>query len=106
MISSGHDVSLLAEGPGCKLLHEDPNGNAALGFARHHRRQLRQMARAGLIAPHVWDEVIAQHEPTRFGRIVLDTDAEPWRPQHIFLPGEPDRSAGSRAGRRQVRTVY
>lgn len=76
-------VTLLAEGPSCPLLHEDPNGNAALGFARHHRRQLRQMARAGIIAPHVWDEVTAHHDPAPFGDIVLDADATPLHPQHI-----------------------
>jgi len=74
-------VSLLAEGPSCPLLHEDPNGNAALGFARHHRRQLRQMRRAGVIAPHVWDEVVAHHAPAPFGDLELDAEAQPWLPE-------------------------
>ncbi len=82
-------LSLLAEGAASPLVHEDPNGNAALGFARHHRRQLRQMARAGVLMPHVWDEISAQHAPTRFGQIVLNGSAAPLSPERLALPGEP-----------------
>ncbi len=45
------------------VLHEDPNGNAALAYTRMQRRHLRQMARAGLIAPHVLYEAAADHAP-------------------------------------------
>lgn len=46
------------------LLHEDPNGNAALAYTRLQRRQLRQMARAGLIAPHIFYEAQVVHAPS------------------------------------------
>lgn len=45
------------------VLHEDPNGNAALAYTKAHRRQLRQMARSGLIAPHILYEAAAAHAP-------------------------------------------
>ena len=45
------------------VLHEDPNGNAALAYTRMHRRQLRQMARSGLIAPHILYEAAVTHAP-------------------------------------------
>jgi hypothetical protein len=53
-------LARLRESP---VLHEDPNGNAALGYSRMQRRQLRQMARAGLIAPHVLYEAQVVHGP-------------------------------------------
>lgn len=46
------------------VLHDDPNGNAALSHARLRRRQFRQMSRAGLIAPHILYEAAAGHAPT------------------------------------------
>jgi len=45
------------------LLHEDPNGNAALAYTKMQRRQLRQMARAGLITPHMLYEAEQVHSP-------------------------------------------
>lgn len=45
------------------VLHEDPNGNAALAYTRLQRRQLRQMSRAGLVAPHILYEAAAVHAP-------------------------------------------
>jgi hypothetical protein len=38
------------------VLREDPNGNAALAYTRLQRRQLRQMARAGLISSYILRE--------------------------------------------------
>jgi len=46
-----------------QVLHEDPNGNAALAYTRMQRRQLRQMARAGLAAPHILHEAEMVHAP-------------------------------------------
>ncbi|HOW69557.1 MAG TPA: zinc dependent phospholipase C family protein [Phycisphaerae bacterium] len=46
-----------------ELLREDPNGNAALAYTKAQRRQLRQMARAGLVAPHVLYEAAVGHAP-------------------------------------------
>ena len=45
------------------VLHDDPNGNVALGYTKMQRRQLRQMARLGLIAPHILYEAAAGHAP-------------------------------------------
>ncbi|UCD27452.1 MAG: zinc dependent phospholipase C family protein [Planctomycetota bacterium] len=45
------------------VLHEDPNGNAALGYTKLQRRQLRQMARAELAMPHILYEAAAGHAP-------------------------------------------
>jgi len=46
------------------VLREDPNGNSALAYTRVQRRQLRQMTRAGLIAPHILYEAAVGHAPT------------------------------------------
>ncbi len=45
------------------VCHLDPSGNAALAYTRSQRRQLRQMARSGLIAPHILYEAAAGHAP-------------------------------------------
>lgn len=45
------------------VLHEDPNGNVALAYSKAQRRQLRQMARCGLIAPHIMYEAAVGHAP-------------------------------------------
>lgn len=45
------------------VLHEDPNGNAAFAYTRMQRRQLRQMARAGLASPQVFHEAELVHAP-------------------------------------------
>ncbi len=49
-----------------RVLHEDPNGNASLAYTRLQRRQLRQMARAGLIAPHIFYEAQTIHAPRAY----------------------------------------
>ncbi len=49
------------------VLNEDPNGNAALAYTRMQRRQLRQMARAGLAAPHIIHEAEIVHAPRATG---------------------------------------
>ncbi len=64
-------VDVLTYQRGSSVLHEDPNGNAALGHARLRRRQFRQMSRAGLIAPHILYEAAAGHAPT----VKLNVDA-------------------------------
>lgn len=55
------------------VLHEDPNGNAALAYTRMQRRQLRQMARAGLTAPHILHEAEMVHAPRVTGLYVART---------------------------------
>jgi hypothetical protein len=56
-------VDVLASGKSSPVLHEDPNGNAALAYTKLQRRQLRQLSRAGLIAPHILYEAAAGHAP-------------------------------------------
>jgi hypothetical protein len=56
-------VDVLAQGARSRVCHEDPNGNAALAYTRVQRRQLRQMARLGLVAPHILYEVSVVHAP-------------------------------------------
>jgi len=51
------------------VLREDPNGNAALAYTRMQRRQLRQMARAGLAAPHILHEAEMVHAPRISGLV-------------------------------------
>lgn len=55
---------VLTRGPQSTVCHLDPNGNAALAYTRVQRRQLRQMARLGLIAPSVLYEVSIVHAPS------------------------------------------
>ncbi len=61
-------VDILTNRREARVCHEDPNGNAALAYARLQRRQLRQMARAGLIGPHVFHEAARGHAPRTSGR--------------------------------------
>jgi len=56
-------IDVLTNQRDAKVLHEDPNGNAALTYTRARRRQLRQMARCGLVTPHIFREVAAGHAP-------------------------------------------
>jgi hypothetical protein len=56
-------VDVLQHGRQARVCHEDPNGNAALAYTRVQRRQLRQMARLGLIVPHILYEVAVVHAP-------------------------------------------
>ncbi len=58
------------------VLREDPNGNAALAYTRLQRRQLRQMERAGLIAPHVFSEAAQVHAPRPHSVAALAHDSE------------------------------
>ena len=75
------------------VLREDPNGNAALAYTRLQRRQLRQMSRAGLIAPHVLYEAAATHAPVRArAPIRIPSNSNPTVPpkvQHLGVPPLP-----------------
>ncbi len=57
-------IDVVSRGQASPVLNEDPNGNAALAYTRLQRRQLRQMSRAGLIAPHILYEAAASHAPS------------------------------------------
>jgi len=66
-------IDVLSHGTASSVCYEDPNGNAALTYARHRRRLLRQMARAGVMTPHTYREAIHGQTPivrleTRFPR--------------------------------------
>jgi hypothetical protein len=56
-------VDVLRHGSSSHVLHEDPNGNLALAYARAQRRQLRQMKRARLPHEHIIIEAAAGHAP-------------------------------------------
>lgn len=56
-------VDVVAHGKDAAVLHEDPNGNAALKQLRVYRRQLRQMNRCGLAAAYVYREAARNHAP-------------------------------------------
>jgi len=56
-------VDILSNGRSSEVLHEDPNGNSALAYARAQRKQLRQMKRAGIPHGHVIHEAAAGHAP-------------------------------------------
>ncbi|MBN2560863.1 MAG: zinc dependent phospholipase C family protein [Phycisphaerae bacterium] len=56
-------VDVLCHGASSAILLEDPSGNAALGYARAQRKQLRQMKRAGMPHDHVIQEAVAGHAP-------------------------------------------
>lgn len=61
--SLGRIVDLLRNGTNSLVLHEDPNGNFALAYARAQRRQLRQMKRAGIPDAQVIEEATCCHAP-------------------------------------------
>lgn len=56
-------VDVIVNGPHARVCHDDPNGNAALAYTRLQRRQLRQMARSGLVSPHILYEASVVHGP-------------------------------------------
>jgi hypothetical protein len=72
-------MDIVARQRSAAVLHDDPNGNAALAYTRMQRRQLRQMARAGLVAPHILHEAEVIHAP-RSGP--LGTRPDPGLPPH------------------------
>ena len=57
-------IDVVAHQREAHVLHQDPNGTASMSYTRLQRRQLRQMARAGLIYPHILYEAAAGHAPT------------------------------------------
>jgi hypothetical protein len=57
-------VDVLVHGDASLVCYEDPNGNAALTYARHRRRLLRQMARAGVMRSHTYREAVFGQSPS------------------------------------------
>lgn len=58
-------IDVLTHGEKSSVLHEDPNGNALLAYAKAQRRQLRQMKRAGLSDVELVREAAAGHAPEK-----------------------------------------
>jgi len=58
-------VDVLTHGRASGVLHEDPNGNSSLLYAKLQRRQLRQMTRARIPHAHVVQEAANGHAPCR-----------------------------------------
>ncbi len=56
-------LDVLVHGQSSPVLHEDPSGNAALGYAKAQRRQLRQLKRAHIPHYHILEEAAASHAP-------------------------------------------
>jgi hypothetical protein len=56
-------VDVLSHGERSSVLHEDPNGNALLAYAKAQRRQLKQLKRAGLSDTELVREAAASHAP-------------------------------------------
>lgn len=67
-------VDVLTRGDRSTLLHEDPNGNALLAYAKAQRRQLRQLKRAGLSDTELVREAAAGHAPENRAMTLLVND--------------------------------
>ena len=66
-------IDVLSRGELSAVLHEDPNGNALLAYAKAQRRQLRQLKRAGLSDAEFIREAAASHAPeNRAMSLVVD----------------------------------
>ncbi len=72
-------MDVLTRGADSVVLHEDPNGNSALGYARAQRRQLRQMKRGRMNLRHVIGEAAALHAPNPDAHALLRHTAG-WHP--------------------------
>lgn len=69
-------ADILTKGPSSLLLHEDPNGNFALAYAKAQRRQLRQIKRARLSDLHIINEAAAGHAPAELEYELLEPIAK------------------------------
>ncbi|MFQ5495328.1 MAG: zinc dependent phospholipase C family protein [Phycisphaerae bacterium] len=67
-------IDVLAHGARSRVLHEDPNGNAALGCAKAQRKQFRKLKRARLPDHHLIRETAAGHAPARNRAMTLSVD--------------------------------
>jgi hypothetical protein len=56
-------VDLLNHKDRSRVLHDDPNGNWSLAYAKAQRRQLRQLKRAQFPHAHIIEEAAASHAP-------------------------------------------
>jgi hypothetical protein len=56
-------IDVLSRQRASPVTREDPNGTMAIGYTRVQRKQHRQMARAGILYPHVLTEATARRNP-------------------------------------------
>lgn len=89
-------LDVLRHGRRSRVCHDDPNGNEALAYTRIQRRQLRQMARLGLISPHILYEVSVVHAPA-VSRAPATAHTPPV--QVPGLPAAPVKAASQGSGR-------
>jgi hypothetical protein len=78
-------LDILSRGERSPIVHEDPNGTIALSHTKAKRKQQRQMARAGILYPHVLNEATVRHIPVINGR------------DRPGVPAGPERGGGSRS---------
>jgi len=86
-------IDLLTHGERSHVVREDPNGTTALSHTKAKRRQQRQMARAGILYPHVLNEATARHVPAVNGRI------RPGGTDNPSIPTQPRDSGQAFSGR-------
>ncbi|MCG8404569.1 MAG: zinc dependent phospholipase C family protein [Phycisphaerales bacterium] len=72
--SLGRILDVLTNERASGVLHEDPNGNAALGYAKAQRKQLRQLKRARIPDAQVIREAAAGHAPMPSRALTLTID--------------------------------
>ena len=72
--SVGRVVDVLRHGLASEVMHEDPNGNASLAYARAQRRQLRRLKRARIPHTQVIREAAAGHAPKPNRALALSID--------------------------------
>lgn len=72
--SVGRIIDVLSHERDSAVLHEDPNGNAALGYARAQRKQLKQLKRAKIPDIQVIREAAAGHAPLPNRALALTID--------------------------------
>jgi hypothetical protein len=69
--SLGRLVDVLSRGRSSAVLYEDPNGNAALSYAKAQRKQLRRMKRARMPHSHIIEEAAVGLAPSLSNGLAL-----------------------------------
>ncbi len=71
-------IDVLSAGQASNVLHEAPNGNVALGYAKMQRKQLQQLKWGRISDLHVINEATAGHAPKPIKRALTgSTSPEP-----------------------------
>jgi hypothetical protein len=77
------------------LLHEDPNGTAALAYVGEQRRQIRRMKRRGYFDPNRACEAAASHAPGLWLPMSNGDASETAQREPIMHPGQVPALAGN-----------